>query len=373
LTHTDIQENFCAMPFHHVQVQTNGDFNVCCKHVMTNKMNINTHTVEQWRDSSYLKAVQNSFLENKRHPGCDTCWKTEDQGFASMRQRTAREFEILKIDLEQKQLTNVEIDLTNLCNLKCLMCFESESSSILAENIQLKINTHDQKDFKWSDQGFLNLKHLLEHKPKIVNIRGGEPLYVKQLLELIESIPENTARTMALHISTNATVWNQRWQDALSKFKLVRFMFSVDAVGDLYEYMRFPGQWNSVASNIDNILQLPNVKGLVHCVIQNLNVGHVGHLIEWCNKRSLWLDIALLDTPNYLQFNNLPDQYRNQAISHLQEVLENYPHQPYTHMIENSLKWLENSLFDQSLWNEFTTNVSMRDNLRGNSFEKFFP
>lgn len=366
-------KNFCALPFHHVQVQTNGDFNVCCKHKMNDQMNINSSTVDQWRNSVYMKQIQQSFIQDQRHPGCATCWHTEDQGFTSMRQRIAKEYEILRIDVEKKSLTNIEIDLTNLCNLKCLMCFESESSALLAENIQLGINTHNQKDFQWSEQGFKNLQDLLACRPKVVNIRGGEPLYVKQLLTLIENIPDSVAHTMVLHISTNATVWTERWQQALVRFKLVRFMFSIDATGELYEYMRFPGQWKTTSSNIDRILQLPNVKGLVHCVIQNLNVGSIGELIDWCQQRSLWLDIALLDTPHYLHLNNLPEPYKNLAVKHLEQILEKYPHESFTNMIESSLLMIKNSEFDSGIWHAFKTNVAMRDRLRGNRFEKFFP
>ena len=366
-------KNFCALPFHHVVVRTNGNFNVCCNHKMNNQMNINTTTVEEWRNSDYINQVQQSFLQNQRHPGCASCWHTEDQGFTSLRQRMAKEFEILKIDVEQKSLTNVEIDLTNLCNLKCLMCSESESSAVLAENIRLGINRHSQKDFQWSEQALENLQELLACRPKVVNIRGGEPFYVKQLLKIIESIPENVARSMVLHITTNATVWTEHWQQALSKFKLVRFMFSVDAVGDLYEYMRFPGNWTMTSSNIDHILKLPNVKGLVHCVIQNLNVGGIGHLIDWCQQRSLWLDIALLNTPDYLYLTNLPKSYRDSAIKHLEHILEKYPQESFTAMIKNSLQMIKISEFDSETWQAFKTNIAMRDSLRGNSFERFFP
>lgn len=366
-------KNFCALPFHHLQVQTNGNFNVCCKHKMTNQMNINTTTVEEWRESDYMNQVQQSFLQDQRHPGCATCWHTEDQGFTSLRQRIAKEFEILKVDVDQKFLNHVEIDLTNLCNLKCLMCNESESSALLAENIQLGINKHSQQDFQWSDQALENLQALLACRPKVVNIRGGEPFYVKQLLKIIESIPDDVARTMALHITTNATVWTERWQQALIKFKLVRFMFSVDATGELYEYMRFPGDWTTTSSNIDSILKLPNAKGLIHCVIQNLNVGRIGELIDWCQQRSLWLNIALLDTPYYLHLTNLPQPFKDYAIKHLERILEKYPQESFTPMIENSLHMIKLSKFDSQVWQAFKTNIAMRDRLRGNSFERFFP
>lgn len=359
------------MPFHHVMIRTNGDFNVCCRHDMKYSMNINTNTVEQWRDSEYMTEVRRSFLADQRHPGCNACWTKEDQGFVSLRQRTAREYEILKIDLDKMSVNNIEVDLTNLCNLKCLMCNEDNSSSILAENIQLGINVVDQKSIKWSEQGFKNLQDLLMQHPKIVSIRGGEPLYVKQLLELVENIPGEQAKSMALHITTNATVWNQRWQQALAKFRLVRLMFSIDAVGDLYEYLRYPAQWSSVVENIHNMRSMKNVQCLVHCVVHNLNLHALGDLITWCKDQSLWLNLDLIDQPKYLQVNNLDHAKKAQALEHLKHVstLDLEPH--IKQNIDNCIKSLENTEFESAQWQQFEKYVSMRDQIRGNDYRKF--
>jgi molybdenum cofactor biosynthesis enzyme MoaA len=365
--------NFCALPFHHVQVETNGKFAVCCMHSAPSNqnMNINSCTVDEWRNSEYLAEIRQSFLDDKRHPGCSACWKQEDDGFISLRQRNANEYKILRVDVNERKITNVEIGLSNQCNLTCLMCDENSSSAILAENVKLGINLRSQTDFKWHDQGYHNLQELLMQAPRLVNIRGGEPFYIKKLLELIENIPEDRARTMALHITTNATTWTTRWYEALKKFKLIRFMFSVDATGELYEYMRFPGQWETVQSNIDDICKLPNAKFLVHCVVQNLNIGSLGHLIDWCKDRALWLNFDLLDRPHYLKITNLSKQQKSKAVLHLKNidraVLE--PHHIQT--IDNSIKLLESSYNEPNEWNDFVKNISARDRIRGNDYRKF--
>lgn len=334
-------------------------------------MNINHQAAVQWRNSEYVQQVRQSFLDDQRHPGCKRCWDLEDQGFTSLRQRTAQEYEILKVDVAQSQLTNLEVDMTNLCNLKCLMCNEHGSSAILAENQQLGINKISQDQMKWSDQAFENLQDLLLMNPKVVNIRGGEPLYIKPLLDIVERFPEDRAQSMILHITTNATLWNERWKLALSKFKLVRFMFSVDATDSLYEYMRYPSKWDLVQHNIQQIMALPNARCLVHAVLQNLNVSLIGNLVQWCQQRSLWLNLDILDHPDYMKLTNLTDQQRRLAMDHLNYLigLQPSPHLQKTFM--QSLKLLEQSKFDSDQWNQFVTNISQRDRLRGNTFQNF--
>ena len=92
-------------------------------------------------------------------------------------------------------MITVEIQLGNLCNLTCLMCNENSSSAILSENIKLGINKVKQKNFTWNDISFDYLYEILLSGPKIVNIRGGEPLYNKKLLKLIEDLPEEICST----------------------------------------------------------------------------------------------------------------------------------------------------------------------------------
>lgn len=364
--------NFCALPFNHVMVRPNGNLDICCTHQtpVDKRININTHNYTHWLDSDYVQDVRKSFLSDNRHPNCARCWKREDQGFDSLRTRSHKEYTMLP-DRADRMIKNIEINLGNLCNLRCLMCNENNSSAILSENLKLGINKITQADMTWNDLGYSNLQKILEQRPYVVNIRGGEPLYNKKLLEIVTDIPAAQARDMVLHITTNATVWNSQWQDALEKFRLVRFMFSVDAVGELYEYIRYPASWSLVESNIKSIMSLPNTKCLVHCVGQNLNISSILPLIEWCDTNSIYLEIEQLTFPDYLQMTNLPVPQKKAALQHLNCVSH---HQLAPHLekfINSTLILLEKTQFDVFLWKAFVANISLRDHLRGNSFRSF--
>jgi molybdenum cofactor biosynthesis enzyme MoaA len=176
---------------------------------------------------------------------------------------------------------------------------------------------------------------------------------------------------MVLHITTNATVWNQRWQNALKKFKLIRFMFSIDASDELYEYIRFPGHWNLVESNVQQMMSLSNVKGLVNCVVQNLNISYLEGLIRWCQDHNLWMTLDILQKPDYLHYTNLTDPQKDIALSNLQNVLKIHPEKNVLDAIKNCIKELEKSRFDQDNWNQFVDKISLRDQLRGNDYRRF--
>jgi molybdenum cofactor biosynthesis enzyme MoaA len=368
--------NFCALPFGHTTVTTNGNFSVCCNHIVPidHQVNINSADYNTWRASPYLNEVKQSFINNQRHAGCSACWQREDLNQESYRTRTSGEYKLLKVNEFTDTTVYLEIQLGNLCNLKCLMCNETDSSALLSENIQLTINRYTQKDFQWNTTGFKNLKQIINLKPRVINIRGGEPLYNKALLNIIEELPTSVCSQTVLHITTNATHWSPRWQAALKKFRVVRFMFSIDAVDDLYEYMRFPGNWNITQSNINEIVKMHNVKPLVYCIVQNLNIGSIGNVIAWSKQQNLHLQLELLSEPSWLVIDNLPHALQLAAIEHLTKTIE----QDLTISVKNFLEACKTQLIcaaektaNINLWNTFKTQVGMRDRIRNNSHRTF--
>jgi molybdenum cofactor biosynthesis enzyme MoaA len=290
-----------------------------------------------------------------------------------MRQRVTKEYTILGIDTAKPSIKNAEINLGNLCNLKCLMCQEQESSSILAENVRLGINILNQQDLKWNEAAHAHAKKIVQSRPRVLNIRGGEPFYNKDLLNLVRDIPDQQARQMMLHITTNATIWNKEWQEALARFRSVRMMFSVDATDDLYEYMRFPGSWADTSSNIQQIIKLPNVNGMIHCVVQNLNIARLQSVIDWSIQCGIQLEFDLLWKPAYLKIVNLPRGLKQQAISSVQGLLSNdYPTPIIDFLSKCNTILLESQQQDNTqLWQEFKKQIEPRDHLRGNSYTDF--
>jgi hypothetical protein len=368
-------KNFCALPFHHTAIQTDGTYNICCQHKVPSEhaLNIKTSKHIKWFQSDYVKNVQDSFLSDQRHPGCSSCWGHDDHNLTSMRQRVMKEYTILGIDTERPNVKYIEVNLGNLCNLKCLMCNEKESSAILAENIRLGINIQSQENFKWDDQAFTHLEQIIHQQPKVLNIRGGEPFYNKALLSLVRNIPDHQARQMMLHITTNATIWDDSWKDALSRFRLVRIMFSVDAVDDLYEYIRFPATWTTVRDNIQEINKCKNVISIIHCVVQNLNIGKLEPLIEWSMQVGIHLELDMLWAPMYLHITNLPSALKIEVLQNLKTLLDKqYPDHVMV-FLKKCHQVLNESMSqtDNVMWNTFKQQIVPRDQLRENSYTKF--
>jgi molybdenum cofactor biosynthesis enzyme MoaA len=338
------------------------------------KQNINQTSVDEWYQNPYLKEVRSAFAQDKPHAGCQRCWQQEESGTLSTRQAQAKEYKIIGAVPMQAELLNVEFAVGNLCNLSCVMCDEYNSSSILSENRRLGIAMVDQRDFSWTESAFENLQHIIDSSPKIINLRGGEPMYNKRILELIENFPSDRLNSTLLHLTTNATTWTPQWQQALSKFKAVRMMLSVDAVGDLAGYIRYPSKFAQIEDNIRQIVECKNIKPIIHTTVQNLNIMHIGSVIQWAQHMNIHLMLDLLVRPDYLEITNLPPVLKQQAIEHLNSVLsqELAPH--IQSEITAYKKALETNLqqpFDQLRWQQFVDYISQRDAVRKNSHKDF--
>jgi molybdenum cofactor biosynthesis enzyme MoaA len=367
---------YCAMPFNHVNVNSLGDYQICCKHPVPeeNRKNIKFTSPEDWQNNQYLNEVRNSFEQGLEHPGCSKCWQHENLNVPSLRQEQAQEYQILGAKQFQQKLLNIEIAVGNLCNLSCIMCDETSSSAILSENRRLNIARLDQQDFAWSDIAFDHVEQLLAKSPPVVNLRGGEPMYNKKILHMVNKFSSKDLNRTMLHITTNATHWSDEWQTALAKFRLVRIMLSVDAVDELFEYIRYPAQFSQVEDNVKKIISNKNIKPVIHAIVQNLNIASIGKLITWARETNIHIMLELLTYPAHLQITNLPDHLKIRAIDHLVQTLETEPAVHIRDSLSAYKKILEDSLtqpFDLVKWESFVNQVSMRDNLRGNTHKDF--
>jgi hypothetical protein len=92
------------------------------------------------------------------------------------------------------------------------------------------------------------------------------------------------ASSVKLMYNTNGTCRiDKDTKKLIEKFKFARISFSIDAIGDRFHYIRYPGDWNSVEKNLlwwsDN---LPHNSMLSLTVTASiLNVLYLNEVYDW--------------------------------------------------------------------------------------------
>jgi hypothetical protein len=125
---------------------------------------------------------------------------------------------------------------------------------------------------------------------KQVQFCGGETLLGNtywETAQIIADLVPNAKDNLLLAFQTNATQpVPAKYYDLIEKFKLVKFMVSLDGTHDRFEYLRWPAHWNQVVDNIFTIREkIPsNVMFYIQECTSNLNMLYFGEVRDWVEK-----------------------------------------------------------------------------------------
>jgi MoaA/NifB/PqqE/SkfB family radical SAM enzyme len=250
--------------------------------------------------------VQQEFLKGNQPTGCNWCWNAESTGSESFRQLSNRTLDHLldksietlqQLAAEQKNETySYKIETGNLCNATCVTCGSRYSSAwgalerkngrvpfpqrrVLVDNTGMRF---DQNTFQ-NDQ-FFSIDY---KKAKFINFLGGETTLEKSNFEILQQLidADNTDCHISFTTNGNFNLSNKQ-QLIISKFPNMQFNFSIDGIGKVYEYLRYPLSWEKCLDNLqyckDNKIDIS-----VSTVLSNLNALYFDHLVAWLNKNQL--------------------------------------------------------------------------------------
>lgn len=211
-------------------------------------------------------------------PHCDACIIQEKAGSDGQRAGYVQMHGEPTYDASIQYL-DINIDYT--CNLACVTCGPALSTTWRNE---LGIEGRDVRpnlDKFFEDTiANIDLSNLKE-----IRLWGGEPLLTATHRRILEYVIEHgNASQIRLMYNTNGT---QRIDESTKKlieqFKFARFSFSIDGIGEKFEYLRYPAKWSEVEENLlwwrDN---LPHNSMLSLTVTASiLNVLDLNQVFAW--------------------------------------------------------------------------------------------
>jgi MoaA/NifB/PqqE/SkfB family radical SAM enzyme len=139
-------------------------------------------------------------------------------------------------------------------------------------------------------------------------VTGGEPLLEPRFFEIVDwLIARGAAERIELEIVTNATRFSEEIAAKLAAFRGVYVSLSLDGTGDVFEYMRYPARWDSVAKNVKCIKSLlPDAKVTAIPVIQAYNVLNIADICRFSADNDVAFLANFIQTPPRLKVENLP-------------------------------------------------------------------
>jgi 4Fe-4S single cluster domain len=216
-----------------------------------------TESVDITDQKNVLQYQQQIESIDKWDSKCQVCFNREKKGLHSPRLQSFKN--PVMIDAVDNNKTSIEIQINKDCNAACLICGPWNSTTWEKyENKNKNIPIQNISDFQQDAND--HIKQILEtvdfSNAKAIQFLGGEPLRTDSHVRLMESL-ENTSE-ITLRYTTNGSY---RPSDEIlriwEKFKLVHIQFSIDGVGEHFNYLRWPLLWHQVEDNIKFLVNKP--------------------------------------------------------------------------------------------------------------------
>jgi len=330
---------FCIQPFYTMEYNIDGSKTPCC--LLTDNPTPNVEKIKQ------------DMLNDVKTPACQRCWDLEDQGVDSDRilqnrnfdYQTDRDIELIEQDCHEgkNSLQSVKIWTSRKCNGACVVCgpyFSTTWRSI--KNLSTDSQAKSMEDLEHID--WANLKQ--------VSLIGGEPLYEPRNFDIMQKLIDNNNQNCFVTMVTNGSVELKDYQiEKLSQLTNLNFCLSIDGVGPVHEYVRWPLKWDRLLKNIE-LYQKLNVDLCASYTISNLNVLYYKETVKWFEDNNIRYNHNIVSDPYYFNINSLPKKIKDQIDCDLFR-----PHQAS----------------DDQKFEKFLQEIETQDRLKGINIKDYLP
>ena len=275
----------------------------CCHFTESQKLDSTAAQHQEYRER--LNAI-NSYESST----CNHCNFQEDAKLRNTFRNLS--FSVVPDDAELGDASYLEISTDNTCNGGCIMCGPWHSSYWQNELKQFHIKpAQDPIDQILS---FIDI-----NKTRKILFLGGEPFLSDTDTKILPLIPN--PELVGIQYTTNGSIYPSQFHiDLWSKFQSVVITFSLDGIGDRFDYIRYPLKWNQVEKNVIRMLtELPsNVQFKLNHTVNILNLYYYDEFKDWydrviLSKRSV--DLFFTPCSEILSPNQVPDKLFNRLLT----------------------------------------------------------
>jgi len=333
---------FCVLPFFGLEL--NNSETACCL-LPTN------HDI---------KKIRAQMLDGQRPEECQKCWRNEDANITSDRQLKNQILSLIedttiqslfdRCQTGQYSVKMLKIDTSNTCNATCVTCNSHASSAWAALERKNNIVPSDTRRIRYN-----SFEHRLDYPNlKVVSFRGGEPFLSSTNFDILEQILNHNNTQCFVSFVTNGSFDLTDWQKhTLSRFENVNFCFSIDGIGPVFEYMRYPLRWNKILHNI-KWAQDNNIEVSASYTLSNVNLWYHAQTTEWFQQQGINFLVNMVDYPAHFQPTALPENIKS-LIPDVAKLLGNH------------------TTKDDQNYQQFLAEIQKQDSWKGISIANYLP
>lgn len=348
--------SFCMLPFMHIYGSAGGDLVPCCEAQEVPLNNPGESAEQSWNNDNY-RELRRALSNNERPERCDVCWHNEDSGIVSNRQQWEKDNwqtfgDVISVN-EDYSVNNkplwLELKVSNFCNLKCIMCSTHSSYKRVADLDIISKYTTDGYETRLLRP--TTLFETLNQWPDLwqhvhtLQFTGGEPIINKEHYDLLAGIPQEYRKQIKLRYASNLSYIKFKQYDLIkiwSEFQHVNIKVSMDGVGDVYNYIRQDGDWDTVYANMLALNGIDSIDVAAGITVQAHNIYQMPEFYDFWKESPVdlkFITANILQTPKYLSPAVWQDEYRTAIIEKLRGAESRHPEMDrFATYMENNTK-----------------------------------
>lgn len=386
------KHSWCVNAEHAMSANNDGSTKICCMIANDEHMSLSDNTIqENFQQIEFVK-IREELQAGIRDPKCRLCWEEEDAGRKSKRLRDNEKYigNIAKGGAPFTGLAKFELNLGNTCNLKCRTCAPHSSSTWMQEYYDthqykmpstFKIYAQEMKKYHqtFDDESnfWVDLENNL-HTIKQFDFYGGEPFMSKKMWRTLQmAVDKGYSKDIEVHYATNATHWPTENIEMLKHFKHLNLNFSIDGIGDKFEYIRYPAVWEEAKTNMLKAKEFATTHHDIHVswchTISNMNIFYLPELLDTFYKEfnHFGIYLNLVHGPKYFNISYMPDDVKEKLIAKLEAINKDYI--VWQNFLPGVINFIKVGKYDAYHWNKFKEKIKIHDEYRGQDFAKTFP
>jgi sulfatase maturation enzyme AslB (radical SAM superfamily) len=214
---------------------------------------------------------------------CTRCQQTEQINHTSIRLNA---IEFARTQTRPDYLTVGGV-LDNICNSACQSCNQYLST---------KIGSLISRDYPVVDNSAAFWQLPLERVTHL-DINGGEPSASPNYRNILKNIPPSVT---SVRINTNCSMVIPEIKQLLDHGIHVTVTVSLDGIGRIHDYVRWPIKWENFERNLDTYKNM-NIQELnTWTTVSALNIGNLKNILEYTKQQGIDHSWALLEQPRVL-------------------------------------------------------------------------
>jgi len=269
---------------------------------------------------------------------------------------------------------SMDLKLGSICNTKCRICTSFASSQWVPEEIERDGDTNQFAHImgrlgRWPE---LNEKFWEDIENQIEEVEsleffGGEPFLIKRHFDILQTlVDKGRAKDISISYNTNGSIYPAHAIDLWKEFKEVQVFFSVDGVGERFNYIRHPQQFDEVMENFWKFKQHDWLKVNLFYTVGLFNVMYMDDMLNYHRDNNMDCDIHFntVYEPKHVSAKALPKNAKDAITEKFKG--HNDPR------IQNMLNYMNQEDYEGYM-DEFVRQTNFSDKYRGESFAKTFP